>query len=277
MSVGVFGIVLLAALLHAGWNAVVKGAGDKLLTTVLVAAASAVIAVLALPFVPQPTPESWPYLGVSAGFQLGAYLLLARAYRGADMSQVYPLMRGTAPLLVALVGAFALGERMGPAAWIGIALICAGVLSLALGSARAGAGAVRLAAPSAVVIAVYTLIDGVGVRLSQAAVAYNLWLCLLTGAPLLIWALATRPRPFLAYARANLVHGAVGGVGTLAAYGLALWAMTKAPVAVVASLRETSILFAAAIAALFLGERLTPARLLSCAIIALGAAALRLG
>ncbi|ODT57411.1 EamA family transporter [Phenylobacterium sp.] len=276
MPLSVFAIVLLAALLHASWNAIVKGASDKLLTTVLVAAGSAVIAIAALPFLPQPSLASWPYLGVSAVLQLGAYLLLARAYRGADMSQIYPLMRGTAPLLVALVGTFALGDHLAPAGWIGVALICGGVLSLALGARQADMAGVRLALPSALVIAAYTLIDGVGVRLSQAAIAYNLWLCLLTGAPLLAWALARRGPEFLAYARANAVYGAVGGFGTLAAYGLALWAMTKAPVAAVAALRETSILFAAAIAAIFLRETLTPLRLLACAVIALGAATLRL-
>ena len=276
MPLSVFAIVLLAALLHASWNAIVKGASDKLLTTVLVATGSAVIAIVALPFLPQPTLASWPYLGVSAVLQLGAYLLLARAYRGADMSQIYPLMRGTAPLLVALVGTFALGDHLSPAGWIGVALICGGVLSLALGARQADIAGVRLAMPSALVIAAYTLIDGVGVRLSEAAVAYNLWLCLLTGAPLLGWALAKRRAEFLTYARANAVYGAVGGFGTLAAYGLALWAMTKAPVAAVAALRETSILFAAAIAAIFLRETLTPLRLLACAVIALGAATLRL-
>ena len=191
MPLSVFAIVLLAALLHASWNAIVKGASDKLLTTVLVAAGSAVIAIVALPFLPQPTLASWPYLGVSAVLQLGAYLLLARAYRGADMSQIYPLMRGTAPLLVALVGTFALGDHLAPAGWIGVALICGGVLSLALGARQADMAGVRLAMPSALVIAAYTLIDGVGVRLSEAAVAYNLWLCLLTGAPLLAWACST--------------------------------------------------------------------------------------
>ena len=276
MSLDVFAVVLLAALLHASWNAIVKGASDKLLTTVLVAAGSAVIAIAALPFLPQPTLESLPYLGVSAILQLGAYLLLARAYRGADMSQIYPLMRGTAPILVALAGTFALGDHLPPVAWIGVVLICAGVLSLALGARETGMAGVRLALPSALVIAAYTLIDGVGVRLSQAAIAYNLWLCLLTGAPLLAWALARRRAEFLAYARANAFYGAVGGFGTLAAYGLALWAMTKAPVAAVAALRETSILFAAAIAAVFLRERMTPVRILACVIIAAGAAVLRL-
>ena len=138
MTLSVFGVVLFAALLHASWNAIVKGAPDKLLTTVLVAAASAVIAVIALPFLPQPAPApaSWPYLGFSAALQLGGYLLVARAYHGADMSQAYPLMRGTAPLLVALAGWLWLGEHLPAPAWAGILLICAGVLSLALGVLR---------------------------------------------------------------------------------------------------------------------------------------------
>ncbi|KRB51065.1 EamA family transporter [Phenylobacterium sp. Root700] len=276
MPLSVFGIVLFAALLHASWNAIVKGAPDKLLTTILVASSAAAISALALPFLAQPARESWPFLATSAVLQVGYYLLVARAYRGADMSQAYPLMRGTAPLIVALVSSFWLGEILSPAALAGVALICGGVLSLALAGRGTNVQGLRAALLNAVVIASYTLVDGAGVRASGAPAAYTLWLTLLSGVPLLAWVLAARWRTFLPYARAHLGLGVVGGFGTLTSYGLALWAMTHAPVAVIAALRETSILFATAIAAVFLKEKLTPSRIAAACLIAAGAVVLRL-
>src|SRR5438552_17643236 len=123
MSITVFGIVLFAAALHASWNAIVKGAGDKLLTTVLVAAAASMVGAVTLPLLRQPNSASWPFIGASAALQVGYFVLLARTYHVADMSQTYPLMRGTAPLLVAVVSAFGLGAALSPMAWIGVAAI----------------------------------------------------------------------------------------------------------------------------------------------------------
>jgi drug/metabolite transporter (DMT)-like permease len=277
MPLSVFGIVLFAAALHATWNAIVKGAPDKLLTTILVAASAAAISAITLPFLAQPARESWPFLAASTVLQVGYYLLVARAYRGADMSQAYPLMRGTAPLIVALVSRFWLGEHLSLAATAGVALICSGVLSLALGARGTSAQGLRAALLNAFVIAGYTLVDGAGVRASGTPAAYTLWLNLLSGAPLLAWALAARWRVFLPYARANLGLGVIGGLGTLTSYGLALWAMTHAPVAVIAALRETSILFATAIAVFVLREKLTRGRVFAALLIAAGAVVLRLG
>ena len=284
MPLSVFAIVLLAALLHASWNAIVKGASDKLLTTVLVAAGSAVIAIVALPFLPQPTLASWPYLGVSAVLQLGAYLLLARAYRGADMSQIYPLMRGTAPLLVALVGTFALGDHLAPAGWIGVALICGGVLSLALGARQADMAGVRLALPSALVIAAYTLVDGRGVRISAAAgysaASYVVLLFVLDGIPYPALVFAQRRaaarRTMLAHARQRWPLALLGGLASLGSYGIALWAMTQAPVAAVSALRETSVLFATALSVWVLKERFGLQRACGAVVIVGGVIALRL-
>lgn len=277
MPLSVFGIVLFAAALHATWNAIVKGAPDKLLTTILVAASAAAISAITLPFLAQPARESWPFLAASTVLQVGYYLLVARAYRGADMSQAYPLMRGTAPLIVALVSRFWLGEHLSLAATAGVTLICSGVLSLALGARGTSAQGLRAALLNAFVIAGYTLVDGAGVRASGTPAAYTLWLNLLSGAPLLAWALAARWRVFLPYARANLGLGVIGGLGTLTSYGLALWAMTHAPVAVIAALRETSILFATVIAVFVLREKLTWGRIFAALLIAAGAVVLRLG
>jgi drug/metabolite transporter (DMT)-like permease len=277
MSLTVFAVVLFAATLHAAWNAIVKSGPDKLLSTTLVAGASALLAAVALPFLPPPDRASWGFIAGSSLVQVAYYVLVANAYRVADMGQTYPLMRGTAPLIVALAGASVLGEPLRPFAWLGVGVICAGVLVMAVGrhggQSRQG---VVLALANAVVIASYTLIDGVGVRRSGSPAAYSLWLFLLTGAALVAWVAATRRRALLDYAARHWRGGLVGGAGTTASYGLALWAMTLAPVAMVAALRETSILFGAAIAGLVLRERLGWRRITAAGVIVVGAALLRL-
>ncbi|HAT31859.1 MAG TPA: EamA family transporter [Janthinobacterium sp.] len=219
MPLTVFALVLFAAALHATWNAVVKRGSDKLLTTVLVTACAALIALAALPLLPAPAPASRPYIAASALFQVLYFVLVARVYRVTDMSLAYPLMRGSAPLLVALASVLWIGEPLSPVAWLGLGLICAGVLSMAAGARGAAFGR---------------------------------------------------------YRRLNWRLGLIGGAGTLGSYGIALWAMTSAPVAVVAALRETAILFGAAIAALWFRERISAARVAAIVLIATGAAALRL-
>lgn len=254
MSATAFNVVLFAALLHATWNAIVKGSGDKLLTTVLITIFAAAISALLLPFLAVPAPASRPYLIASAVLQTGYFSLVAATYRAADMSLAYPLMRGAAPLIVTLVSAMALGETLSPGAWNGILLICAGVLTLASTAQGADRRGILFASTTACVIAAYTLVDGAGVRLSGAPAAYTLWLNLLTGLPFGLWLLVARPPSFRHYLRRNWPFGLIGGFGTLLSYGLALWAMTQAPVPVVSALRETSILFGAAISALVLKE-----------------------
>lgn len=276
MPLSVFLAVLLGAGLHASWNAIVKGGRDKQLTTVLVASGSALVAIVLLPFLTPPDPASWPYIAASAVTQVLYFALVAAVYGVAEMSLVYPLMRGTAPVLVALAGYFLLGEHLSPGSWVGIALICSGVLGMALGARGASRAGVLMALANACVIATYTLIDGAGVRLSGAPASYAMWLFLLNAIPLILWALLARRRAFIAYLRDNAGLGLIGGLGNLGSYGLALWAMTQAPIAVVAALRETSILFAIAIAGLILAERISAQRLACAGLIALGAATLRL-
>jgi drug/metabolite transporter (DMT)-like permease len=277
MTPFVFAAVLFGALLHASWNAIVKGGTDKLLTTVLVAAASALIAIAFLPFLPQPVRASWPFLLASATVQVLYFTLVAAAYRATDMSRAYPLMRGLAPALVALFAAAVLGERLGLLAWAGVALISTGVFAMTFAARGPASGkGTAIAVLNAAVIATYTLIDGAGVRASGAAPAYAMWLFLLNAVPLVLWALVARRPAFRAYAARNWRLGLLGGFGNLGSYGLALWAMTRVPVAMVAALRETSILFGMAIAALLLGERITRGRLAAAALILLGAIGLRL-
>lgn len=273
----VFGLVLVAAAIHAGWNAIVKASGDKTLTAVTVALGAALIALPVLPFLPVPARESWPFLAASVVLQVIYYFLVARAYTVADMSQTYPIMRGLAPLLVAVVGAILLTEHLPAAAWLGVAVISTGILSMALtGRHTPGGAGLRYAAINAFVIAGYTLSDGQGARLSGAPVAYTMWEFLLTAIPMVLWAVTRRAGAFAAQLKAGWHWGLLGGAGTLVSYAVALWAMTQAPVAVVAALRETSILFGTAIAALLLRERVGLPRIGAAVMIAVGAGLLRL-
>lgn len=277
MSLSIFAIVMLAAALHAVWNGIVKAGSDTLLTTILVASASGVIAAVALPFLPSPAAASWPFLAASLFFQVIYFTLVARIYRAADMSLTYPLMRGTAPLLVSVAGTAWLHDRLSVMAWLGICLICTGAAGIAwTARARGNVKGVPLALLNATVIASYTLIDGAGVRRSAAPVAYTAWLFVLTGIPLAGWAFATRGVSYGRYVAKHIRLGLVGGFGSCASYGLALWAMTRAPVAIVAALRETSILFATAIAFFVLRERVSSQRIAAVCVIAAGAAVLRL-
>ena len=284
MSGLVVAVVLFAALLHASWNAIVKSGKDTFLTTVLVSVGAALISLAVLPFVAAPAPASWPYLAASAVAQLAYYSLLAAAYKAGDMSHAYPLMRGSAPLLVALASWPLIGERLSSMQMGAVACICAGILGLYVAARRPATPGTRIstgratafALGNACVIASYTLIDGIGVRLSGAPAAYTMWIFVLNGTGLLLWTLLRRRAGLLAYAQTQWHLAAFGGFGTLASYGLALWAMTQAPVAAIAALRETSILFAIAIAALFLREKISPRRYLAIALIAAGAVLMRM-
>ena len=273
MSLGIFCAVLFAALLHACWNAIVKLGGDKLLTTILVTGWAAVLSAMLLPWLPAPAEQSWPWLAASAVLQTGYYILVAHAYHSADMSLSYPLMRGCAPLLVAIAGTWLFNEHLPASAWAGIALISGGILCMA-GSSKGGN--LRLPLCIAVVIATYTLVDAQGARLSGNALSYTLWLFLLSGLPLPLWALFARRAQLNSYVRGNWQRGLVGGIGTTASYAIALSAMTLAPVAVIAALRETSILFALLISALLLKEHISRRRLLAAGLIVAGVMLLRL-
>jgi drug/metabolite transporter (DMT)-like permease len=275
MSLFVFCVILFSAALHAIWNAIVKGGSDTLLTTVLVAASGALVGLIALPFLPPIAPEAWRYLAISAVLEIAYYALVAAAYRNADMSRAYPLMRGTPPLIVALVSTLALGTALSIPGWLGVALVSAGLLSLTLGGTKGDSRGVAFAMVNALVIASYTLVDSFGVRASGSPAAYTMWIFVLTGVPLAAWALLRRPG-FIPYARRNWHLGLMGGLGTLISYGLVLWSMTMAPVALVAALRETSILFGTLIAVLVLKERATRMRIVAVLIIAAGAIVLKL-
>ena len=280
MSGGVLLIVLFGAFLHASWNAIVKGSGDKFFSAASVTSAAGLIALFTLPFLPLPNPASWGYILASTVTQIFYMSLVAAAYKSGDMSEAYPIMRGTPPLIVALVSGPLVGEIMGWQSWLGIALICSGVLAMALDARRRNHGTssrtALLALANAGFIASYTIIDGLGVRVSGEPLSYTLWLFLINAMPLTGWALYREPDRFIQYLRNHWRPAMIGGVGTLGSYGLALWAMTMAPIAVVAALRETAILFGVLISALVLKEKVGLPRFVAAGFIVLGAIALRL-
>ncbi|MCL7715547.1 EamA family transporter [Stenotrophomonas mori] len=272
MPLSLFFLVLAAAALHAGWNAIVKHGTDALLGTALVTGSAALLAAAALPFVPAPSAHSWPWLALSTLLQVAYYTLVARCYRHGDMSLAYPLMRGCAPLLVALAASM-LGEPLPATAWLGVLLVSAGILCMARGARGRAFGLPLL---TAAVIAGYTLVDAQGARQSGSALGYTLWLFLLSGLPLPLWVLHSRRDAALAHARHHWPLGLAGGLGTTAAYAVALWAMTRAPVAMVAALRESSILFALLISVALLRERVPRQRWLGAGLCLAGVLALRL-
>mgnify|MGYP000934191590 CR=1 FL=1 len=273
MTITVFCILLFAALLHASWNAIVKAGTDKLYSAIGVSGSAALIALILLPFSPQPTAASWPYLFVSCALQVVYTVLVAKTYQVSDMSQTYPLMRGTAPLLVALISVLMLGDHLSWLAWSGIGVICLSILAMAMNGRMQSRKGIWLALLNACFIAGYTLVDGTGVRLSDTALGYTLFM---NGFCLLSWAMVARRREASSYLRLHWKKGLLGGVGTMGSYGLALWAMTQAPLAVVAALRETSILFGALIAFVLLKEKVAGLRIAAALGIAAGAVLLRL-
>jgi drug/metabolite transporter (DMT)-like permease len=276
MTLSVFCILLFAALLHASWNAIVKAGSDKLYSAISVSGTAAAMALVILPFSPQPALASVPYLAISCALQVVYTVLVAKTYQVSDMSQTYPLMRGTAPLLVAMISVIFLGDALSTLAWGGIGVICLSILGMACNGRNSSRKGIWLALLNSCFIAGYTLVDGTGVRLSGTALGYTLWTFFLNGFCLLLWAMVMRRQEVSRYLLTHWKKGVPGGIGTMGSYGLALWAMTQAPLAVVAALRETSILFGAFIAFVLLKERVSGLRIFAACGIALGAILLRL-
>ena len=277
MSLGVMAIVLFAAALHAGWNALIRASSQKFQNTVLIVLGAAVWTAFLLPLAPIPAVESWPYLAASVLIHVAYFSLVAFSYRGGELSFAYPLMRGSAPALSAVAAALLLNESPSLGGWAGVLLISCGVLVLAGDSWRSGTFRVApalFALANAGVIVVYTLVDGQGARLSGHAFSYTGWMFLLTALLLLAISALGHGREALQCIRWGWRRGLLGGACTLASYGLALWAMTRAPIALVAALRETSVVFAAIIAASFLKEPITRLRYASIITVSAGAVAI---
>ena len=276
MSPMVTALVLASALLHAGWNAIIKSSRDVVLDTALVAAAAGILALPLSGITGMPARPSWPYLGASALIHVAYFSTLAAAYRVGDLGHAYPLMRGTAPLLVALFGVAVLNEQPAASMWLGIVLISAGILSLSLlQRGRAHRSATLWALANAAIIASYTLVDGTGARLSGTPAGYAAALFWLQGLLFIALVAALRGRATLAYFAKYWRRGLGGGFCLLSAYAIVLWAMTQAPIAAIAALRETSVIFAALLGSILLKERFGRQRLIAACAVALGVFALR--
>lgn len=282
MPIDVLAAVLVAALVHAGWNAVAKSAdpGDPMIATSAIAVGGAVVALPLLLLSGLPAAESHGHVIVSGAIHVVYFVLVGLAYRAADYSAVYPITRGSAPLATALLAYAVLGEAMSAPAWIGVTLLSAGILGLGSDALRRGGLTMRALAIAALnigVIVAYTLIDGEGTRRSGNAAAYVLAMMALTGLLLLPVVLAWLGREAIGAMLAQWRIGLIGGAMVSLSYGIALWAMTKAPIGMVAALRETSVLFAAAIGAALLRERFGPMRWACAALIMAGMAATKMG
>lgn len=274
LSLGWTLLVLLAAVMHAGWNVLVKFGNDALVNMTLIMTMAGLIALAFVPFVNFPNPESWPFLLGSLLTHVGYYIFLLLGYRYGNLSLVYPTARGSAPLLVAISSYAFVGEALSTMEMAGVACISAGILSLMVdraGDAKHNWRAVAFGLLTGISIMGYTLCDGQGVRLAGDKWGYIVWLFVLDAPALVVICLALRGQKLFSLAARHWKVGALGGALSMAAYGIAIYAMSQAFMAQVAALRETSVIFAAIFSAFILKERFHPRRYAAVGLVALGA------
>ncbi len=276
----VFLAVLFAALCHAGWNALIKIGLDPLSTTTLIAIGSCLAALPFLPFVGLPLLAAWPWLIASVFIHLFYFAALIEAYRTGDLGQVYPIARGAAPLMTATATTFFVGEKLSLLGWAGIVILVSGVFLL---SARGGRDLVRFdkravgfALLTALMICTYSVVDGTGARLAGDPASYSLWLFVGNAIVLVPYALYRDGRDVIPAMQTYWRRGLLGGALQLVSYATVLWAMTLAPIAIVATLRETSVLFGAVIAVVLLKEPLRVIRIVAALLILCGLVLIRL-
>jgi drug/metabolite transporter (DMT)-like permease len=281
MTLPVLVAVLGAAVLHALWNLVVKAGDDPLVGAALVALVAGALGGATLLFLPAPDPASWPFIAASAAAQCVYFVVLAAAYRHGDFGPAYTVMRGAAAVLVTVATAVH-AERAPPTVWIGALVIASGVMRMGglrrpvPTGPRAGRG-LALALLNACIIATYTVVDGIGGRRSGQAVSYTSAVFACTAVPLVAYVVAVRRGAVVAYARRHARRGLVGGACAWASYVIAVWGMTRAPIAAVAALRETSVVFATLLATWRLREPFGAGRVAAAAVVAFGIALLRIG
>lgn len=278
MTLDVFLLVLAAAAMHAGWNAVVKGGADPFVSVTHVSLFSGLAALLCLPLVTVPIAAAWPWLALSAALHTVYRFMLIGAYRTGDMSQVYHIMRGAAPMMTAIGTALLIGEVISPTGFAAVSALSCGVFLMSLKGGRVGSfqgRAVAFALASATATCGYSLADGFGARLNGSAPSYALWMFVCNALTMQAIALAMRGPAVYADLRKTWALSAGGGLMSMTAYFIVIWAMTQAPIALVAALRETSVLFGAVIALVILKEPLTGWRALASLLVLLGVGLLR--
>lgn len=271
MTLGVVAIVLLAAVLHASWNAMLRAGTDRLWSMTVMCLAIAVVCTCLAPFVALPARSSWVYAIVSALLHTGYNLFLVRTYRSGDLGQTYPISRGSSPLLVSLGAAAFAGEIPDAVSAVGIALVSGGIVSLAFQNRGVGLDSLPYAFGTGCFIGAYSVTDGIGVRLSGAPAGYTVWMCLLWGVSAPLVYVALRDGRSLVRGVPETLTAAGGGIVSLIAYGIVIYAMSLGAMGTVSALRETSVVFAALIGRVFLHERLTAYRIAACLVVAIGA------
>lgn len=266
------GAVLLAALLHAGWNALVKVAGDRLVVLTAVSLGQGVFGLLLIPFVPVPAPAAWAFILISTAFHYGYVYFLFNAYRYGDLSQIYPLARGTAPILVAIGALVFVGETLTPIELIGVIVAAAGICALAFvtsSETRISLNGFVFATGTAAMIAAYTVSDGIGVRLSGSPMGFIAWLFVFE-LPVVAFTWVVRRRQLL-ISLANERWKFTGcALFSVAAYAIVIYVSAYAPLAMVSAIRETSVVMAAMIGVFILRERPWRQRVGTASIVALG-------
>lgn len=263
-------LLLMAAAIHAGWNALVKSDIDRLRSIALIAVFGAISALPLTFFVPAPSPESWPFLIASSAIQVGYCFALVRAYDQGDLASVYPIARGSAPVFVTIGAAVFARELPEAPGLAGIALVSLGIVTLSLGSGRPSGKAIRAALITGLFIASYTLVDGIGVRRSGAPIGYVVWQAALAATLIaLSYVAARKGPPELPGGKASIAL-AIAGVLSAVAYGISVWAMSLAEMGAVSAVRETSILFAALFGTLLLKEKLSWQKILGVCVVTAG-------
>ncbi|MBL6947132.1 MAG: EamA family transporter [Rhodospirillales bacterium] len=269
-------LVLLAAVLHASWNAVVKSSGDRFLSFTAIRATGTLIAAGAAFFVPVPVVDAWPYLLAGVFVHNCYYVVLLQAYRFGDLSHVYPLARGIAPVTVAVLAALFAGEVPNAGGMTGILLVSVGIISLMFAGRQGeqtksnNLKAVLLAIATGLFIASYTVVDGLGIRLGETVFGYIVWLNVGEGIPFMIAAVLMRPKELRPFLKVHWPRTTGTGLLVVAAYGLVLYALSQGAMAHISALRETSVLFAALIGVVMLHEPLGWRRIVAALIIAAG-------
>jgi drug/metabolite transporter (DMT)-like permease len=279
LTADVFLVVLAAAFMHAGWNALVKIRLDPFLSVSLMSFNVGAISLVCLPFVAVPAGWTWVWIGLSAALHTGYKLFLITAYKSGELGQVYPLSRGTAPLLTVLGSAVLVGEVPSPSTAAAIAVLCLGIVLISMRgastAARMGRSTVLYALGTSAFIASYTLVDGIGGRSAPSASSYTVWLFVLDSFAMAVISIAVRGQAAVVALLPAWRIGLATGVLSLGGYWIIIWAMTQAPIAAVAALRESSILFAVVLSSLMLKEILTPWRVSAAGLILLGVVGLR--
>lgn len=264
-----YGLVVCSAIAHSIWNALVKSAGDRTLTMVILRTAGLCLGLAALPFVDWPAPESWKWLALTAAVHFGYYALLIRSYGLGDMSVVYPLARGMAPVLMTLIAFAAIGEALSPTHMLAVGLISLGIMALSLGTG-ASRKAVGFALATGVSVATYSFFSGLGVRAAGTVLGFQACLEIVTGLGMVGYALMTRRAELPAYVRRHGPIGLLAGVISVAGYLAFLLAAQSLPLGPVVALRETSVIFGAIIGTLILKEGFGPRRIIASALVVTG-------